>query len=139
MMMTARCGGRKFCSHAIAVAEHLNCLQEFVQALQKSTPECNLTNLVTTITDRRKAGTKSGAPKKGRKGSVSTPITTYNSRLEDVSPALDEVSDTSGECSSSVSPGASPFLVKLLNNRIKKCRGCNRNPEKLMVLPQMLL
>ena len=91
--------GRKFCSHAIAVAEHLNCLQEFVQALQKSTPECNLTNLVTTITDRRKAGTKSGAPKKGRKGRVSTPITTYNSRLEDVSPALDEVSDTSGECS----------------------------------------
>jgi hypothetical protein len=91
--------GHKICSHTIAVAEHLNCLQDFVQALQKSTPECNLTSLVTTITDGPKAGTKSGAPKRGRKVRASTPITTYYSRLEDVSPTLVEVSVTNGETS----------------------------------------
>jgi hypothetical protein len=29
--------------------------------------------------------------------------------------------------SGSVSPQPNPFLVKLLKNRIKKCKGCNRN------------
>ena len=36
--------GGRICSHTI-VAERLNCLQGFLQALQKSKPECNLTSL----------------------------------------------------------------------------------------------
>lgn len=210
--------GRKICSHTIAVAEHLNCLQEFLQVLQKSTPGCNLTSMVTTITDRHKAGTKSGAPKRGEKVCPSTPIVTYKSRLDDVCPTSEEVPVTTNTLGGSSveangskdvtvgcynnfyttpphygSPAPSqygnyppshygnasfsgygnaplsnvplgsplwydhsgyymygaafqpppwvnspsnsvplpqptkPFLVKLLNNRIRKCRGCNRN------------
>ncbi len=80
--------GRKVCSHTIVVAESLSGLKQFVQALQKSKLECNLTSLVTTPTDRRKAGTKSGAP---RKRGRSTTTTTYRNRLDDVCTTLDEI------------------------------------------------
>jgi hypothetical protein len=76
--------GRKVCSHTIAVAERANCLQSFVQVLQNSTQVCSLTNLITTLTDRRKAGTKSGTPKNRGKGPMKTPVTTFRSRLDEV-------------------------------------------------------
>ena len=212
--------GRKVCAHTVAVAESLNCLQQFIEALQKSKPECSVTKLVTTSSDRRKAGTKSGAPRKRGSDLYKTPVTTYRSRLDDVcSPDLGTSSGTkttpstscggygqhssiaaknssiSGDISvgytsqtflsgcspqyrgdypnyfpmspwygsdflqpsypycesqgmygypygtqfqsppqmfsspqseSSFAAATNPFIVKLLNNRIKKCRGCNR-------------
>ena len=83
--------GRKVCSHTIAVAESLSGLKQFVQALQKSKLECNLTSLVTTPTDRRKAGTKSGAPRKRGRSKIPTTTTTYRNRLDDVCTTPDEV------------------------------------------------
>ena len=58
---------RKVCAHTVAVAESLKSLKEFVDALHKSKPECNLTEMITTSNDRRKAGTKLGTPR--RRGS----------------------------------------------------------------------
>ena len=108
--------GRRICSHTIVVAERLNCLQGFLQALQKSKPECNLTSLVTTITDRRNAGTKSGAPMKQRKVCSKTPITTCRSRLDDAShdpvSINNDFSETAvqANCSKDVSVGCYNFL-----------------------------
>ena len=53
----------KVCAPPIAVAESLNNLKQFVDSLHKSKPECNLTKLVTTSNDRRKAGTKYSSKK----------------------------------------------------------------------------
>lgn len=77
--------GRKVCAHTLAVAQDFGCLQQFIAALQKSKAMCSITKLVTTPTDKRKAGTKSGAPKKRRSDMPKTPITVYKSRLDDVS------------------------------------------------------
>ena len=76
--------GLKVCAHTVAVAESLNCLRQFIEALQKSKPECSVTKLVTTSCERRKAGTKSGAPRKRGTGLCKLPVTAYRSRLEDV-------------------------------------------------------
>ena len=85
--------GRKVCAHTIAVAESLSCLQQFIEALQRSKLECSVTKLVTTSSDRRKAGTKSGAPRKRGSELRKAPITTYRSRLDDVcSPDLENSS-----------------------------------------------
>ncbi len=212
--------GRKMCAHTVAVADNFNSLRQFIDVLQKSKPECNVTKLVTTSCERRKAGTKSGAPRKRGSDLRKVPVTTFKNRLGDVcssdqdtdteiratttavgstssygqrsSIASNESSiggDISVGCTSqtfysncppqyrsdyrplpsspwygseflcpsspygynemqgmygySYSPYGSqfqlppqaspstfdevnPFLVKLLNNRIKKCRGCNR-------------
>ena len=72
------------CAHTIAVAESVNCLQQFLEALQKSKPECSVTKLVTTSNARRKAGTKSGAPRKRGSELHKAPVTAYRSRLDDV-------------------------------------------------------
>ena len=56
--------GCKVCAHTVAVAESFKSLKKFVDALHKSKPECNLTKLITTSKDRRKAGTKSGTPRR---------------------------------------------------------------------------
>ena len=208
--------GRKMCAHTVAVAENFNSLQQFIDVLQKSKPECNVTKLVTTSCERRKAGTKSGGPRKRGSDLHKVPITTFKNRLGNVC-SLDQDTDseirsitttvgstsgygqrssiTSSESSiggditvgctsqtfysncppqyrsdycpfpstpwygseflcpsspyemqgmygynyspygsqfqlppqvSSAHDESSPFLVKLLNNRIKKCRGCNR-------------
>ena len=195
--------GRHVCAHTVAVAEKASCLGKYLNWLQKSKPDCNITKLVTTTKERKSAGTKSGNP--GRKrGSVTpkTPITSYRSRIQDVCPVTDSVTTTSTSslpsgsvsiCSGSPSltsinvcadgnyssfqwtppsyyhqsnpysyPGnyssswygygfppygspplrphmqpswpqhspdnsgadKLPYVVKLLNNRIKKCRGC---------------
>lgn len=85
--------GRKVCAHTIAVAESLSCLQQFIETLQRSKLECSVTKLVTTSSDRRKAGTKSGAPRKRGSELRKAPITTYRSRLDDVcSPDLENSS-----------------------------------------------
>ena len=76
--------GRKLCSHTVAVAECVKGLPQFISTLQKSKPECNLTNLMTTPSERQKAGTKSGAPKKFGSSVKKVPVTTYRSRLESV-------------------------------------------------------
>lgn len=194
--------GCKVCAHTVAVAESLKSLKEFVDALHKSKPECNLTKLITTSNDRRKAGTKSGTPRRRGSSLCQVPITAYRSRIDDVcSPDPGQYSsaatgheqsstieanssyigrDVNVGCSSptynyhpqsrsdypyytpspwyvshpyqsipsepygmygynynpycspygstfqSESSESKPFVVKLLNNRIKKCRGCNR-------------
>ena len=72
------------CSYA--VAEKANCLPKFLNWLQKSKQQCNVTSLVTTSKERKSAGTKSGNP--GRKRASATPkppIAYYRSRIEDVS------------------------------------------------------
>ena len=76
--------GQKVCAHAIAVAESLNCLKGFIETLRKSKAECNVTKLVTTSCERRKAGTKSGAPRKRGSDRHKVPVTAYRSRLDDV-------------------------------------------------------
>ena len=194
--------GRKLCAHTVAVAESFNSLAQFVDALHKSKPECNLTKLVMTSNDRCKAGTKSGTSRRRGSNLHQVPITAYRSRLDDVwsagpgpsssvptdsTTAYEHASpiganssyvggDVSVECSSqtynyhqprtsdyphftpppwyaspchsspyelysynyspycgpcgsrfqSETSESRPFVVKLLNNRIKKCRGCNR-------------
>ena len=72
------------CAHTVAVAESLNCLRQFIEALQKSKPECSVTKLITTSCERCKPGTKSGAPRKRGTGLCKVPVTAYRSRLEDV-------------------------------------------------------
>ena len=205
--------GQKVCAHAIAVAESLHCLKGFIETLRKSKAECNLTKLVTTSCERRKASTKSGAPRKRGSDRHKVPVTAYRSRLDDVcssdfdtsvgtagtSSAIDSTSashqqasvmvtessvggairvgcssqsfysscpphygsdysycpssqwygseylypptfypynepysynyspqvQSQPQSSSPCSESDVPFTVKLLNNRIKKCRGCN--------------
>jgi len=191
--------GCKVCAHTVAVAESLKSLKEFVDALHKSKPECNLTKLITTSND---TGTKSSTPRRRGSSLCQVPITAYRSRIDDVcSPDPGQYSsattgheqsstieanssyigrDVNVGCSSptynyhpqsrsdypyytpspwyvshpyqsipsepygmygynynpycspygstfqSESSESKPFVVKLLNNRIKKCRGCNR-------------
>jgi hypothetical protein len=183
--------GRKLCAHTVAVAEKANCLQKFVDWIQKSRhQECNITSLVTTSKERKSAGTKSGNP--GRKRPSVTPkacVSSFCSRIDDVqevedigrSPEKSISLCASNACISNVNVGADgnsssfpwtppsyyhpsvpysyphgyssswygfstphqfhntppspwscpspineqlPYVVKLLNNRIKKCRGC---------------
>ena len=76
--------GRKVCAHTVAVAESLNSLQQFIDALKKLKPECNVTKLVTTSCEWRKAGMKSGAPRKQGSDLHKVPITAYRSRLDDI-------------------------------------------------------
>jgi hypothetical protein len=70
--------GRRVCSHTVAVAEKAGCLSKYVQWLQKSGKDCNITKLVTTTKERKSAGTKSGNPGR-RRGSTAqkTPISSY--------------------------------------------------------------
>lgn len=77
--------GRKICSHTVAVAESVGHLPHFLQSLQKSKPEANLTDLILTSRDKKAAGTKSGKP--GRKGGShrwKVAVTTYENRLDAV-------------------------------------------------------
>ena len=77
--------GRKICSHTFAAAESVGRLSEFLQSLQKSKPELNVTNLVMTTKDRKAAGTKCAKPsRKGGSNRHKTPITSYESRLDTV-------------------------------------------------------
>jgi hypothetical protein len=71
------------CAHTVAVAENFNSLRQFIDVLQKSKPECNVTKLVTTPCEWRKAGTKSGAPRKRGSDLRKVPVTTFKNRLGD--------------------------------------------------------
>jgi len=68
----------------VLIAESLKSPKEFVDALHKSKPECNLTKLITTSNDRRKAGTKSGTPRRRGSSLCQVPITAYRSHIDDV-------------------------------------------------------
>ena len=100
--------GQKVCAHAIAVAESLHCLKGFIETLRKSKAECNVTKLVTTSCERRKAGTKSGAPRKRGSDRHKVPVTAYRSRLDDVcSSDFDTSVGTAGTSSAIDSTSAS--------------------------------
>ena len=88
--------GRNICAHTVAVAESLNSHQQFIDVLHKSKPECNLTKLVTTSCERRKAGTKSGAHRKRGGVVCKVPVTTFRSRLDDVCPSDHDTSAETG-------------------------------------------
>lgn len=77
--------GRKICSHTVAVAESVGDLRHFLESLQKSKPEANLTDLMLTSRDKKAAGTKSGQScRKGGSNHRKVVVTTYENRLDAV-------------------------------------------------------
>ena len=123
-----RWNGYKFCSHMVAVAEHLNILEQFVRQYKVKTRKTNITDISNTNipSNSGKKRTKSTSIRKG----------SANKKQETVTEYIDP--SRSGPA---ISSGDQLFHITFLAGLVRKCYGCgqeftqrNRNPPHDVIL-----
>lgn len=129
-----RWNGYQFCSHIVALAEHVGILQEVINKYKQKQRQGNLTKIANTnmTACRGKKGIKSTEIRKGPANKKRTVISEYVTNTSD---NLQEKS------SSASSPADQLFHVTFLAGLVRKCYGCgqefsqrNRTPPHDIIL-----